>query len=80
MEDAVPASNSWVLADFVEPVGEHRNRYAQAKYNMVMFAKLTKRGPATSYSLSPAKVNDVFEELRNSEENIWTKGKFLIFL
>jgi hypothetical protein len=79
VEDEVPPGDSWLVADFTQPVGEHRNRYAQAKYNMVMFAKLTKRGPATSYSLSPAKVNDVFEELKNSEKNIWTKGKFLFF-
>lgn len=80
VDDPVPESDSWVLEDFVDRVGDHRNRYAKEKYNMVMFAKLTKRGPGTSYSLSAAKAKEVFEELKNSEESVWTKGKSSIIL
>lgn len=80
MDDTVPESDCWVLEDFADRVGDHRNRYAQEKYNMVMFAKLTKRGPGTSYSLSAAKAKEIFEELKNSDETVWTKGKSSIIL
>jgi hypothetical protein len=76
VSDSFPSDDSWILSDFIQSVGEHRNLYAKEKYNMVVMAKLVKRDIATRYSISKKDTDKVFQELDKAGNEFWGKGEF----
>ena len=69
--DAVPNSDRWVVMDFVQQVGDSRNRYAEEKHRMIAKAKWH----TSQYWMKEKDVAEVFEDLRSAPENTWTSGK-----
>ena len=70
----MPEDDDWVITDFVEVIGEHQNRYARERYNLLVHAKMIDRPQRLKYDLSKAQVNTLFSTLA-AETVLWEMGK-----
>ena len=69
--DAVPKGDSWVVVDFVQLVGDSRNRYADEKHNMISKAKW----PSSQYWMSEEDAAEIFQSLASAPTATWASGK-----
>ena len=74
MADRVPRDEGWMMFDFDDEIGQHRNRYAREKYWMLMLAKLVKRSASRCYNVKKSIVAEVFDDLAGADKTLWTQG------